>query len=148
MILDMFKNKEGKNDMSFTVVRKGGFDQEEVMAYIEQLEDTIDRYKEKDNSIKNAIVSAQIASDNMIKNAKEQAKEYRIQIARELENIRTEIERERFRVQEFQDMYEELIRKHLTKLNGEDFSQLYKKLDDADKMINHLMQLDLVPGGE
>jgi len=53
---------------SFSIVKRG-YDPHEVDSYIERLEQIIKSYKDKDNSINNAIVSAQVAADNILKNA-------------------------------------------------------------------------------
>ncbi|MCL2198654.1 MAG: DivIVA domain-containing protein [Defluviitaleaceae bacterium] len=128
----------------FTYVKRG-YDPEEVDRYIATLEQVIKSYKEKDNAIKNAIISAQVAADNMIKNAKNQADEYKGQIAKELDKITTEIERQRIRVQAFQDVYSGLVRKYLTTLDDNDMSDLFTRLDDVDKLITRLKETDIVP---
>lgn len=130
--------------MNFTEVKRG-YDPEEVDDYIASLDSVIRSYKEKDNAIKNAIISAQVAADNMIKNAKLQADEYKSQIVRELENARDEIVRERFKIQEFQELYAGLVRKYLLKLDEQDTSKLYTCLNEIDKVIDRLMKTDLMP---
>ena len=127
----------------FTQVKRG-YDPQEVDKYIATLEQVIKSYKDKDNAIKNAIISAQVAADNMIKNAKLQADEYKGQIVKELEKVRQEVDRQRMRVQAFQDVYNGLIRKYLTEMDGDDVSELHKRLDDVDNLIAVLMEADIV----
>lgn len=127
----------------FTLVKRG-YDTEEVDDYISTLEQVVKSYKDKDNAIKNAIISAQMAADNMIKNAKLQADEYKIQIVAELQKVRKEVETQRVRVQAFQDVYNGLVRKYLTELDGDDISQVFKQLDDVDNLISALMEADIV----
>lgn len=129
----------------FTYVKRG-YDPEEVDGYITTLESVIKSYKDKDNAIKNAIISAQVAADNMIKNAKLQADEYKVQIVTELEKVRGEVERQRMRIQAFQDVYGGLVRKYLTELQESDIGELYNRLDDVDRLIVQLIEADIVPG--
>lgn len=124
---------------------KRGYNPEEVDRYISTLEQVIKSYKEKDNAIKNAIISAQVAADNMIKNAKAQADEYKGQIAKELDKVTLEVDRQRMRIQSFQDVYSELVCKYLTVIDEKEISDLYSRLDDVDKFINRLKEIDIVP---
>ena len=127
----------------FTFVKRG-YDPSEVDKYISTLEQVVKSYKDKDNAIKNAIISAQVAADNMIQNAKMQADEYKVQIVNELEKVRQEVERQRTRVQAFQDVYTGLIRKYLTQLDNGDINELNKRLDDVDNLITMLIDADIV----
>ena len=52
----------------FQIVRKG-YNPDEVDAYIEDLENQLNEYKEKSSTINKAIINAQIAADNIIKAA-------------------------------------------------------------------------------
>ena len=128
----------------FTEVKRG-YDPDEVDSYIDSLDSVIKSYKEKDNIIKNAIISAQMAADNMIKNAKMQADEYKYQIGRELEKMRTEIERERIKIQEFYEAYGEFVRKYLVSPNEKDISGLNKRLNEIDRLLDELMETDIMP---
>ena len=130
--------------MNFTEVKRG-YDPDEVDNYIASLDNVIKSYKEKDNAIKNAIISAQVAADNMIKNAKLQADEYKVQIGRELEKMRVEVERERVKIQEFHEVYASLVRKYLMKLDEKDTSNLNNYLNEVDRLIDLLMESDLIP---
>lgn len=130
----------------FTLVKRG-YDPEEVDNYIATMENVIKSYKDKDNAIKNAIISAQVAADNMIKNAKLQADEYKLQILHELSDVRSEIDRNREHIQSFQDLYSQLIRKHLYALDEKEFSKLHNTLDNVEKLIDRLMVTDVAPSG-
>ena len=130
--------------MKFTEVKRG-YDPLEVEEYIKTLDGVIKSYKEKDNAIKNAIISAQMAADNMIKNAKLQADEYKVQLVRELEHVRTAVERERSKIQDFQDTYASLIRKYLMVLDEKDMSEIHSKLDGVDELIDHLCESEIAP---
>jgi len=121
---------------------KRGYEPEEVDKYVATLEQVIKSYKDKDNAIKNAIISAQVAADNMIKNAKSQADEYKNQIGRELSKARAEVDRQRMRVQAFQDVYSGLVRKYLVEMDNNDMNALFSRLDDIDNMLGHFMEED------
>jgi hypothetical protein len=77
-----------------------------------------------------------------------QADAYKEQIVRELEKVRQEVERQRMRINAFQDVYGGLVRKYLMELDEGEISGLYSRLDDMDKMITNLMEADLVPSPE
>ncbi|MDR0272569.1 MAG: hypothetical protein LBI27_04545 [Clostridiales bacterium] len=128
----------------FTYVKRG-YDPEEVDRYISTLEQVIKSYKEKDNAIKNAIISAQVAADNMVKNAKAQADEYKGRIAKELDKITEEVDRQRMKIKAFQDVYKNLVKKYLSELEDNDISDLMKRLDDVDTFIARLKEVDIVP---
>jgi hypothetical protein len=128
----------------FTYVKRG-YDPEEVDRYISTLEQVIKSYKEKDNAIKNAIISAQIAADNMVKNAKAQADEYKGQIAKELDKVSIEVDRQRMKMKAFQDVYTGLVRKYLTEIDEKEVTDLFERLDDVDKLIVRLKEVDIVP---
>ncbi|MCL2355559.1 MAG: DivIVA domain-containing protein [Defluviitaleaceae bacterium] len=130
----------------FTYVKRG-YDPEEVDRYIATLEQVVRSYKEKDNAIKNAIISAQIAADNMIKNARAQAEEYKGQIAKELDKLTGEVDRQRMKIKAFQDVYAGMVRKYLTELDSNDVNELHHRLDDVDKFILRLKDMDIVPAG-
>ncbi|MCL2047202.1 MAG: DivIVA domain-containing protein [Defluviitaleaceae bacterium] len=128
----------------FTFVKRG-YDPDEVDRYIATLEQVVKSYKEKDNAIKNAIISAQIAADNMLKNAKYQADEYKAIIARELSKVTEQVEHQRMKVKAFQDVYAGLVQKYLTELDSNDIDSLLERLDELDRLIERLKEVDIVP---
>ena len=132
--------------MKFTEVKRG-YDPTEVDDYIQTLDNVIKSYKEKDNAIKNAIISAQVAADNVVKNARLQADEYKGQIVRELESVRIAVERERAKVHEFQEVYSNLVAKYLKKFDESDVSEVNARLDEIDRLIDHLMASEVTPDG-
>ena len=128
---------------SFSIVKKG-YNPEEVDKYITTLEQVVKSYKEKDNAIKNAIISAQIAADNVIKNAQLQAEEYKVQIYEQLKTVKESIHKQRDHLQDFQDTYNRLLKKHLNEIDGSAIVELNNKLDKAEAMINSLSESDFV----
>jgi len=130
--------------LEFELVKRG-YDPEAVNKHISTLMQVIKSYKEKDNAIKNAIISAQVAADNMLKNARLQAEDHKNQINQELEKIRQEVERQRMRLHAFQDVYTGLVRKYLTTLEDNDMVDLHNRLDDIDRLIVRLIDSDVMP---
>lgn len=57
---------------TFTINKKGGYETVEVDAYINSLEQQLKEYENKASAINKAIISAQMASDKMIKQANEE----------------------------------------------------------------------------
>jgi hypothetical protein len=124
---------------------KRGYNPEEVDKYIATLEQVIKSYKEKDNAIKNAIISAQVAADNVLMNAQMQAEAYKEKIVKQLQLVKDSVERQRVRVQAFQDVYTGLLRKYLREMDDSEINDLYSKLDDMERMIDSLSEMDIVP---
>jgi DivIVA domain-containing protein len=128
----------------FSLVKRG-YNPEEVDKYIATLEQVIKSYKEKDNAIKNAIISAQVAADNVLMNAQMQAEAYKEKIVKQLHLVKDSVERQRVRVQAFQDVYTGLLRKYLRELDDSDINDMYSKLDDMERVIDNLSEMDIVP---
>ncbi len=124
---------------------KRGYNPEEVDKYVATLEQVIKSYKEKDNAIKNAIISAQVAADNVMMNAQMQAEAYKDKIVKQLQMVKDSVDRQRVRVQAFQDVYTGLLRKYLRDMDDSDLNDLYAKLDDMERMIDSLTEMDIVP---
>jgi cell division septum initiation protein DivIVA len=124
---------------------KRGYNPEEVDKYVATLEQVIKSYKDKDNAIKNAIISAQIAADNVMMNAQMQAEAYKEKIVKQLQVVKDSVERQRVRVQAFQDVYTGLLRKYLRELDDSDISDIYTKLDDMDRILESLSEMDMIP---
>jgi hypothetical protein len=118
----------------FTFVKKG-YDPEEVDRYIETLENVIKSYKDKDNAIKNAIISAQMAADNIVKNAQIQVAESRTQALTQIQSIIASIGEQRSKVKEFQDEYTALMQKYIIDLNENDINRIYTKITELEQLI-------------
>ena len=117
---------------------KRGYNPEEVNAYINTLEQVIKSYKDKDNAIKNAIISAQVAADNIIKNAQAQAGEYKTILRKQLQTVRQSIEKQRAEVSLFQDTYNVMLRKYLKNIESGDFDGLEQQLTNLQNSIDGL----------
>jgi hypothetical protein len=114
---------------------KRGYDPEEVDRYIEALEQVVKSYKDKDSAIKNAIVSAQLAADNIVKNAHIQVAESRTQALSQIQNIISSISEQRQKVKEFQDEYNDFVRKYLIDFNEADMTRIYNCITDLENII-------------
>lgn len=118
--------------VNFSLVKKG-YDPTEVDAYIKKLEDVVVSYKEKDVAIKNAIVSAQIAADNIIKNAELQAMSNKVKAIEDLKDIQINILSEKNKLETFNKEYNELIRKYLIPLDKKEVLSVNNRIDEIAK---------------
>lgn len=121
----------------FNTVRNG-YNPEEVDKHIQNLESVLDNYREKDGAISNAIVNAQIAADNIIKNSELAAREMRKNAIDQLDIIADSIEKQRQTILEFKSEYNLFVEKYVRKINEEEFDQILKKVEDLDKYFQKL----------
>ena len=129
----------------FMLVKKG-YDPDEVDTYIDTLEQIIQSYKEKDSAIKNAIISAQIAADNIIRNAHLQVAEARSKTLNQVTFITESIATQRAKVKEFQEGYNNLIRKYLTEISDDDINAIYEKINELEQYAAKLgYQTSIMP---
>jgi len=122
---------------SFSIVKRG-YNPQEVDEYIETLEQVIKSYKDKDNAIKNAIISAQVAADNIIKNSQLEVSDNKNRALSQLRAIYDSIEIQRNRVQAFRDDYDEMIRKYLKSPEESEVSQIFDRIDDLEKYLREV----------
>ena len=117
---------------------KRGYNPEEVNAYINTLEQVIKSYKDKDNAIKNAIISAQVAADNIIKNAQAQAGEYKALLRKQLQGTKDAIDKQRDEVKSFNEAYGSMVRKYLKDFDQADIHLIDQKLITMENAIKSL----------
>ena len=122
---------------SFSIVKRG-YNPEEVDEYIETLEQVIKSYKDKDNAIKNAIISAQVAADNVLKNAHLEASEYKTRTLAQLRHIYESVDTQRTRLQAFKDDYNEMLRKYLRGFDESDATFINGRIDELEKYLREL----------
>jgi len=127
----------------FTYVKRG-YDPEEVDKYITTLEQVIKSYKDKDNAIKNAIISAQVAADNVVRNAQMHADAYKVQISEQLVEIRATLDRQRMSLQAFQESYANMVRRCIQELEQSSMSDLFNRLEEMETAISDLQGLEAV----
>ena len=118
----------------FNYVKKG-YDPEQVDNYIDTLEQVVKSYKDKDSAIKNAIISAQMAADNIVKNAHLQVAESRTQALTQIQNIIASISEQRNKVKEFQEEYVNMVQKYLIDFNETDMNRIYNKITELEQLI-------------
>jgi len=126
-----------KMSEKFTIVKRG-YDISEVDQYITQLETVIRGYKEKDNAINNALVSAQITAGNIIKDANESASSMKSEAIAKLDAITASITVQKRMVKEFQDEYNTLVHKYLQEINETEILGLYSRVQDLEEYIDGL----------
>ena len=126
---------------TFTIVKRG-YNPEEVDAYIATLEQVIKSYKDKDNAIKNAIISAQVAADNIVKNAHLQAGDYKNKVARQLANMKETIAIQRVRVKSFQELYIKMLQNYIKEFNEQDIKELIKNIDEIELTVHRMSEME------
>ncbi|MDR3239193.1 MAG: DivIVA domain-containing protein [Clostridiales bacterium] len=118
----------------FTYIKRG-YDPEEVDRYIDTLEQVVKSYKDKDSAIKNAIISAQMAADNIIKNAHIQVAESRTQALSQIQNIIASIGEQRAKLKDFQEEYTSIMKKYLFDIDENDMNRIYDKITALEQLI-------------
>ena len=122
---------------SFNIVKRG-YDPKEVDEYIETLEQVIKSYKEKDNAIKNAIISAQMAADNILKNSQAEIILRKNQAFAQLREIYESLDIQRSRVQAFQDDYNNLIRQYLSPPDDASIALIFTRIDELENLLREI----------
>lgn len=119
----------------FNIVKRG-YSIDEVDEHIEALENIIKSYKEKDAAIKNAIINAQVAADNIIKTAEDEAYEIKRQTGKKLDRIAGTIERQRDFIKDFEKDYSEMINKYLHAFERGDMLKVCERLNELEEHIS------------
>jgi len=125
----------------FTFVKRG-YDPEEVDKYITTLEQVIKSYKDKDNAIKNAIISAQRTAEDVVKNAQAEAVSYKAQMGEQLVGMRGALDSQRANLQNFQNASANVIRRCMQELEQFDMSAVFAGIDEMDAAIAALQGLE------
>ena len=121
----------------FTYVKKG-YDPYEVDEYVEKIEEMLKNYKQKDNAINNAIVSAQMAADNIINEANIKASKMLADTEIKIEQLKNILAMQKSIIDSFYSDYDALVRKYLSNLNGNDMLTMYAKINSIEERINSL----------
>ena len=122
----------------FAVVKRG-YDISEVDQYITQLETVIRSYKEKDNAINSALISAQMTATNIINEAHKNAGFLKTGAVAKLDAITASISVQKRLVKEFQDDYNRLAKKYLKEFNDSDVLSVYSKIQELEEYIDGLV---------
>lgn len=117
---------------NFTIVKKG-YDQDEVNEHISKLEEIIKSYKDKDVAIKNAIVSAQVAADNIIKNAELQSTSYKLKAIEDLSDIQNRISMQKEKLVNFKNDYDTMVKKYISTIDNNDVEAINRKIDSINQ---------------
>ena len=124
---------------SFSIVKRG-YNPQEVDEYIETLEQVIKSYKDKDNAIKNAIISAQVAADNILKNTHMEAAEYKARTLDQLRHVYDSIGQQRSHVQAFYEDYNAMLQKYMRPFEESDVSVIYERIEDMEQYLRELSE--------
>ncbi|MDR1210072.1 MAG: DivIVA domain-containing protein [Clostridiales bacterium] len=119
---------------------KRGYDPEETDLYIETLERELKSYKEKDNSIRNAILNAQIAADSIILNAKNESRAIRENALQHVNEIRASVSTQRALLNEFHREYTQLLDKYMHRVRSEDFDVVLKKINELEAFFDRFAE--------
>lgn len=121
----------------FSIVKRG-YNPEEVDKYLGKLEQEIDSYKEKDTSIAGAILNAQVAADNIVKNAHTQSEEILQNTVEHLNQILMAVEKQKEVVRNLQEEYYELVNKYLKNAQNTDFLEIYSSINELENLLMSL----------
>lgn len=121
----------------FSYVKKG-YDPTQVDEYIEKMEEILKSYKQKDNAINNAIISAQVAADNIIYKANVKANQMLSQTQEKLEQMQSILAQQKNIIDSFNNDYKALVRKYLSNIDENDVFKMYSKINSLEEKINSL----------
>ncbi|MCI8806343.1 MAG: DivIVA domain-containing protein [Clostridiales bacterium] len=132
----------------FQMVRKG-YNPDEVDAYIEELENQLNEYKEKSSTINKAIINAQIAADNIIKaahsetekilsQAKKEATDLKQATINQIKYLKLNIANQKNLINNFRRDYEFLTEKYLNPLVTSDTDKVFDKLTEIEQAIDEI----------
>ncbi|MCL2397299.1 MAG: DivIVA domain-containing protein [Defluviitaleaceae bacterium] len=116
---------------------KRGYDPAAVDARIEKLEAEIKAMKDRETIINTAIVSAQQASVDIVKNAKNQGRIIRENTAKQLEDIATSVDSQRQLLGDFTREYNAVAEKYLKFADSDEFKAAFKKIDELESMLRN-----------
>jgi len=119
---------------------RNGYNIEEVNAYIATIESALAEYREKDSAITNTMINAQIAADNIIKNAHLEAKGIRQETVGHLESVAESLDQQRRMITCFERDYKELTERYLNNVEETHFKEALCKVDELDSCLNALKE--------
>lgn len=119
----------------FSIEKRGGYNTDEVDERIDELEAIIRSYKDKDTAIKNAILSAQVAADSIIRNAKNRSFEMKEGSVKRVQDIINSVSEQKKIVQEFQEEYTRQVSKYLHDINERDIAAITRKIEALEEYL-------------
>jgi len=114
---------------------KQGYNPAEVDSYVDSLENVIKSYKEKDSAIKNAIISAQVAAENIIKNAELEALAMENKTLSDLKFMADSIVKQKDNIKRFETDYSQLIGKYLKNFEESDLISVYSTVNEMENYL-------------
>jgi len=119
---------------------RNGYNIEEVNSYIATLESALAEYREKDSAITNTMINAQIAADNIVKNAHLEAQGIRQETVAHLESVSESLDKQRMMISRFERDYKELTDRYLHNVDGTHFKETFDKVDELDACLRTLKE--------
>ena len=130
----------------FTIVKRGGYNPTEVDNFIASLEDVIRGYKEKDAAINNLLLNAQIAADNITKNAELEVVNSKQKAVAQLDKIVRSVEKQRNLLECFKTDYKKLIGTYLKEVEEHDFAPISDQITELEQYLESLKKSDQKSG--
>lgn len=118
----------------FPIVRKG-YDQQEVKRYIEELENSLSYYKERESAITKAVINAEVTAENIVEDAELKAKEIEREAHMRLGEIKEKTVEVKEKLEIFQKKYNMLIQDYLVTLRSDELVELFNDLDDITDFL-------------
>ncbi|MDR3091409.1 MAG: DivIVA domain-containing protein [Clostridiales bacterium] len=119
---------------------KRGYDPAEVDAYISSLEEVLRSYKDKDSAIKNAIISAQLAAEEIKRGARVEAEDRKRQAYAKLGALQQSITQQRDLIRSFEGKFSALLAEFAESAKKHDFSEVYAQVDSIEQFLNKLTE--------
>lgn len=117
---------------------KRGYDPSEVDSYVNSLENVLKSYKEKDSAIKNALINAQIAADNIVKNAEIEVENSKRKAVSQLEIIYHSIAKQKSLLDNLKSDYHKLASAYIKEVDEHDFQPVYTQIAELETFLNSL----------
>jgi len=118
----------------FELVKKG-YCPDAVDRYVQSLEAQVAGYRDKDKAITGAIISAQHAADNIVTNAKVQARIVRENTSKQLADISLSLNTQRRMLSDFASEYGVVVSKYLKAVDNADFIGITEKIDSLETYL-------------
>jgi len=119
---------------------RNGYNIDEVNSYIETIEKALAEYREKDSAITSTMINAQVAADNIVKNAHLEAKGMRQETITHLESISESLDKQKGMIGNFERDYNSLIEKYLLNVNEADFKEALGRVDELEVCLKELKE--------
>jgi len=119
---------------------RNGYNIDEVNSYIESLERALAEYREKDQAITNTMINAQIAADNIVKNAHLAAKGIRQETVNHLDSISESLDAQKRTIECFERDYKTLVERYLHNVCEGDFKEAIAKVESLEGCLKELKE--------